>query len=434
MIMSDCIKTDVVETCSIGGTGVEATDDDMTSHYKLFMYVIVTFSLFLAIIIIFSRRWFEWFRKIERVDDNSIGIWSIFFRGYASRHKYDDILTAFGICEEVCSHIPVCFEGLKRIRYKDKFEVFGMQLFTPDTPCCAYCGITESKAKDITLRTCNACQLAQYCGATCEKKHWPHHKRQCQIRATDRVLFQQPEGIHLGECPLCFIQLPIEYDTITEATIYSCCSTRICNGCDYANDLRIAEEGLDETCPFCREPVPDEEGVAKNELKRVKVNDPVATLQVAKHHRRLGDHVRALKYFTKAAELGEAEAHFNLGWMYEKGERGVEKDMNKAVHHYAEAAIGGHPRARYNLGCVEGSIGRHDRATKHFIIAAKQGHDAALEKVKKIFTLCKEEEFVSKEDFEAALRAHQAARYATKSELREVAAEKAAQKEADKAS
>ena len=431
--MSDCIKTDV-DTCSTGGTGIEATDDDMTRHYKLFMYVIVTFIIliFFAIIIIFSRRWSEWFRKIERVDDNSIGIWAIFFRGYASWHEYDDILTAFGICEEVCSHIPVCCEGLKRIRYSEKFEVFGMQLFSPDTPCCAYCGITESK-DDITLRRCNTCQLAQYCGVTCEKKHWPHHKRQCQIRATDRVLFQQPEGIHLGECPLCFIPLPIEYDPITEATIYSCCSTRICNGCDYANDLRIAEENLDETCPFCREPLPDEQGVAKNDMKRVKVNDPVATLQVAKHHRRLGDHVRALKYFTKAAELGEAEAHFNLGWMYQLGE-GVKKDMNRAVHHYAEAAIGGHPRARYNLGCLEGNAGSHDRAAKHFIIAAKQGHDAALEKVKKIFTLFKEEELVSKDEYAAALRGHQAAIDATKSELREVAAEQAAQKEADKAS
>lgn len=421
--------------CSIGSTGIEATDDDgMTRPY--FMYVIVTSSLFA--IIIFSRRWFnqaiEWFRKIERVDDNSIGIWAIFFRGYTSWHEYDDILTAFGICEEVCSHIPVSCEGLKRIRYKDKFEMFGMQLFTPDTPCCAYCGITESKAKDdITLRTCTTCQLVQYCGVTCEVKHWPHHKRQCQIRATDRVLFQQPEGIHLGECPLCFIPLPIEYDPITEATIYSCCSTRICNGCDYANDLRIAEEGLDETCPFCREPVPDEEGVAKNDMKRVKVNDPVATLQVAKHHLRLGDHVRALKYFTKAAELGEAEAHFNLGWMYEAGERGVKKDRNKAVHHYAEAAICGHPRARYNLGNIEQRRNYYERAAKHFIIAAKQGHDVALEKVKRIFTRFKEEEFVSKDEYAAALRAHQASIDATKSELRKIAAE-AAQKEAAKAS
>jgi len=179
--------------------------------------------------------------------------------------------------------------------------------------------------------------------------------------------------------------------------------------------------------------VPNEQGVAKNDMKRVKVNDPVATLQVAKHHRRLGDHVRALKYFTKAAELGEAEAHFNLGWMYQLGE-GVKKDMNRAVHHYAEAAIGGHPRARYNLGCLEGNAGSHDRAAKHFIIAAKQGHDAALEKVRKIFTLFKEEEFVSKDEYAAALRGHQAAIDATKSELREVAAEQAAQKEADKAS
>jgi TPR repeat protein len=56
-----------------------------------------------------------------------------------------------------------------------------------------------------------------------------------------------------------------------------------------------------------------------------------------------------------------------------------------------------------------------NRAVKHFIIAAKQGHDDALERVKKGFR----SELVSKEDFEAALRGHQAAVDATKSKQRD---------------
>jgi len=87
-----------------------------------------------------------------------------------------------------------------------------------------------------------------------------------------------------------------------------------------------------------------------------------------------------------------------------------------------EAAIGGHAGARFNLGCTEGNRGRHERAMRHFIIAAKLGDDGALDEVKKGFR----GGIVSKEDYAVALRGHQTAVDATKSEQRE-AAEKAIQ-------
>jgi TPR repeat protein len=81
-----------------------------------------------------------------------------------------------------------------------------------------------------------------------------------------------------------------------------------------------------------------------------------------------------------------------------------------------EAAIGGHPSARHNLGCEEACNGRLDRAVKHFIIAAKLGYDDSLLTLKK----CYSTGHISKEDdFAAALRAHQAAFDATKSPQRE---------------
>ena len=109
-------------------------------------------------------------------------------------------------------------------------------------------------------------------------------------------------------------------------------------------------------------------------------------------------------------------AHYNLSVMYREGE-GVDKNEKKEVYHLEEATIGGHPLARYSLGCYEGNAGRYERAYKHFIISAKQGYDDALEMVKKGFQRGE----VSKEDFEAALRGHQAAVDATKSEQREEA-------------
>jgi TPR repeat protein len=95
----------------------------------------------------------------------------------------------------------------------------------------------------------------------------------------------------------------------------------------------------------------------------------------------------------------------------------LRRTKKKEVYHLEEAAIGGHPDARYNLACYEVRNGRTDRATKHLIIAAKLGHDLALDKVKEGFA----KGFLSKEDYEAALRGHQAALDATKSKQREEA-------------
>ena len=78
-------------------------------------------------------------------------------------------------------------------------------------------------------------------------------------------------------------------------------------------------------------------------------------------------------------------------------------------------SIGGHPDARYNLGFVESRKGRIVRAYRHLVIAAKLGHNPALERVEFAFRMG----LVGKEDFEAALRGHLAAVDATKSRQRE---------------
>jgi len=130
-----------------------------------------------------------------------------------------------------------------------------------------------------------------------------------------------------------------------------------------------------------------------------------------------GDYSTAFEYFTKAAELGDVEAHYNLSFMYQRG-KGVEKDEKKASYHLVEAAIAGHPDARYNLGCYEEENSRFDRAVKHFIIAANLGDDDSIQALKG----CYKYGDISKEDFAAALRAQHAAVDATKSPQREAAA------------
>lgn len=95
--------------------------------------------------------------------------------------------------------------------------------------------------------------------------------------------------------------------------------------------------------------------------KRVAVNnDPLAFQQMGVRYYEEGDYDTAFGYFTKAAELGDADAHYFLSVLYQEG-RGVEKNEEKEKIHSEEAAIAGHPIARYNLAIMEGCIGREKR-------------------------------------------------------------------------
>ncbi len=279
---------------------------------------------------------------------------------------------------------------------------------------CASCG--KAAVDDVKLKKC-ACNLVKYCSIDCQKNHRPQHKKACKKRMAeirDDRLFTLPDESHFGECPICCLPLPIDRDKSVKNT---CCSKRICRGCAHANQMRELEQGQHPTCPYCREPLPDtDEEIEQNNMKRVKANDPVALCDIGKKCFLKGDCDGAFQYFTKAAELGEMDAHNMLAMLYRDG-AGVEKNKKKEVHHLEEAAIGGHPEARYNLGCYEMINGRIKRGVKHFIIAAKLGEDDALEMIKEDFA----GGIVSKEDYEAALRGHQAAVDATKSTQREEA-------------
>jgi len=192
-----------------------------------------------------------------------------------------------------------------------------------------------------------------------------------------------------------------------------CCSKIICDGCAYTNRKREIEARLVPACQFCRHPTPkSQEEFDKINFKRIAANDPVAMRHIGMMHCNEGDIVRAFEYYAKAAELGDAEAHYSLSVSYLKGD--VEKDKEKEIYHLEEAAIAGHPQARFMLGCYE-----HEkvRTAKHWILAANLGHEKSMQGLKE----CYKDGKVSKEDFAAALRAHQAAVDATKSPQREVA-------------
>jgi tetratricopeptide (TPR) repeat protein len=279
---------------------------------------------------------------------------------------------------------------------------------------CASCGITG--VDNVGLKKCTACKLVKYCSVECQRNHRPQHKRDCKKRVAelrDELLFKQPESTHLGDCPICFIPIPLDEETRQNSAYYPCCSKTVCLGCVYASRI----QGAEQKCPFCRKPCPKDSGEAELMMKkRIAANDPVAIREVAIQCLDEGNFRDAFRYAKQAADGGDMEAHLQLGVMYMEG-KGVEADLKKAIYHLEEAAIGGHPTARLNLGLMEGRQGRHERAMKHFIIAANQGENIALEKLKVGYV----NGHVSKDDFAAALRAYQRAVDATKSPQREAA-------------
>lgn len=298
--------------------------------------------------------------------------------------------------------------------------------------CCANCG--AAAGDDIKLKKCNGCYLVKYCSVKCQREHRPQHKEECKKRAAelrDEVLFRQPESSHFGDCPICCLPLPLEQK---QSNMMPCCGKIICDGCDCAekkrqlerilrekksqnNGLNLQRKDLQRTCLFCRSLVPDGPADCMNHLtKRVKANDSNAMCQLGGLLQAQGDYKNAVNNWTKSAALGNITAHYYLSLMYLLG-HGVEKNKKKELHHLQEAAIGGHPEARHNLGTYESGRGMHERAVKHFTIATKLGCDPSAVSLRIYYR----QGLVSKDDFEAALREHQASIDATKSPQREEA-------------
>ena len=285
---------------------------------------------------------------------------------------------------------------------------------TADNICCANCGIAE--VDDITLEECGDCQSVRYCSDKCREEHREPHEEECKKRKAllhDRQLFTQPDETHLGECPLCFLPLPIDK---SKSIFYTCCSETICNGCVYANYKSNKNDRMKALrCPFCREVADDKEN-DKRLKKRIKAKDPAALTQIGIRRHQEGDYDKAIESWTKAAELGDADAHYSLGSRYHFGQ-GVDKDLEKVIYHWEKAAIGGHPWARYNLAAFEEENGNMERAVKHFIINANLGCEKAMKELWRHYAKGN----ITKEDLDATLRTHHAAINEMKSPEREAA-------------
>lgn len=78
-----------------------------------------------------------------------------------------------------------------------------------------------------------------------------------------------------------------------------------------------------------------------------------------------------------AANLGDADAHFLLGTLFERGE-GVPVDRERAAHHYTQAAQAGHADAAVNLGALALQAGDRTSAHTWFQRGADAGSPAGM--------------------------------------------------------
>jgi len=207
--------------------------------------------------------------------------------------------------------------------------------------CCASCGIKASD--DIKLQKCTAYNLVKYCGVKCQREHRSQHERECKKRVAelrDEILFRQPESTNDGDCPICFLPLPIDQQKqkSTATIILAFCSQAICDGCFYANRMREIEQSLQHRCPFCRHPAGKTKEAWKEEnkkgrMKRVEANDPVAMRELGSRYYDEWDYGSAIKYWRKAAELGDVVAHYQMSVMYWEGKGVQKKDTKKSIYH-----------------------------------------------------------------------------------------------------
>ena len=154
---------------------------------------------------------------------------------------------------------------------------------------------------------------------------------------------------------------------------------------------------------------------------RVKKKDPVAiNLLGEKYYQgELGlqkDMQKGVPLWTQAAELGSVDALHHLGIAYHNGV-GVQQDKGKAVQFWSKAAMKGHEESRHNLGLVELEKGNNDRALRQFLISARMGDEDSVGAIKELFKVG----LATKEQYAEALRGYQHAVEETKSAQRDEA-------------
>ena len=97
---------------------------------------------------------------------------------------------------------------------------------------------------------------------------------------------------------------------------------------------------------------------------------------------RSGDFAEAYCMMRPLAEEGDADAQYNIGWMYMNG-YGLRVNDSLALEWWQKAAEQGHSDASFSIGMLyslgDGEISKDaDAAIDHYLVAAIDGHEDAI--------------------------------------------------------
>jgi TPR repeat protein len=264
---------------------------------------------------------------------------------------------------------------------------------------CSFC---DKHLPSDKYKKCN-CKTTIYCrNASCQKEHWKAHKKEHQklckaLNAVKNVGEEdddsksgsknktssptiQPKPIQeeKDECPICLDDIPLDCSQFTR---YVCCGKGLHHHC--SKQLKQTKsKNIREYCPLCRSKSPTEEEANKHLQKWVKKKKAWAqyTLGNMYEHGLYGvkkDVKRAFVLYTLAAEQGDANAQYELGIMYDKGE-GTKPDVKRALELITLAAEKGLAKAQQSLGnrYLHGTDGVKKDVKRAFVLytlAAEQG-------------------------------------------------------------
>ena len=99
------------------------------------------------------------------------------------------------------------------------------------------------------------------------EQHSEECKRWSDKKLHDKRLFTQPDRNHRGECPICFLPMPLD---ARKSTFMPCCGQRICTGCGTAHVMSNVHDLVKASrCVFCRTSPLDKDEYKKRTQERI---------------------------------------------------------------------------------------------------------------------------------------------------------------------
>ena len=172
-----------------------------------------------------------------------------------------------------------------------------------------------------------------------------------------------------SRCPVCLEDWDVNATTVTLA----CCCRQTCESCD-------AKIG-DGPCALCRSPVVANSEYVSHLKRHIQNGVPEAMNELgeayvdrkcAKSFRLVLSAKRAVKLWEKAAQLGNAEAMYNLGKSFQYG-RGVKLNLKKAMNFYRMASDRGDPVSQKRLGTMLCGLKNFEEGFRYYKLSAEQG-------------------------------------------------------------